>query len=103
MKSNSTKLLILIGIFFLGSIIISQSGVFSRTRLDLTENNLFTLNEGTKNILRGIDENIHLKLYFSDEATYSIPILRTYKSTVMDLLHEMQRYSDAVGSVFDRS
>ena len=95
MKSNSTKLLILIGIFFLGSIIISQSGVFSRTRLDLTENNLFTLNEGTKNILRGIDENIHLKLYFSDEATYNIPILRTYKSTVLDLLHEMQRYSDS--------
>ncbi|MCF6318737.1 MAG: GldG family protein, partial [Proteobacteria bacterium] len=94
MKSNATKLLILIGIFFLGSIIISQSGLFSQTRLDLTENKLFTLNNGTKNILKAIDENIHIKLYFSDEATHNIPILRTYKNTVLDLLNEMKRYSD---------
>lgn len=95
MQSNTTRLLILIGIFFLGSVIISQSGLFSRTRLDLTENKLFTLNEGTKNILKNIDESIHLKLYFSDEATHNIPIIRTYKNTVMDLLQEMQRYSDS--------
>ncbi|MCB1594250.1 MAG: GldG family protein, partial [Xanthomonadales bacterium] len=95
MKSNATKLLILLAIFMLGSIIISQSGIFSRTRLDLTENKLFTLNDGTKNILQNIEENVHLKLYFSDEATHSIPPLRTYKNTVIDLLNEMQRYSDS--------
>ena len=95
MNSNTTKLLILLGIFLLGSIIISQSGIFSRTRLDLTENNLFTLNDGTINILKNIDERIHLKLYYSDEATNNIPQLRTYKNTVEDLLHEMQRYSDS--------
>ncbi len=95
MKSNTTKILFLIGIFFLGSVIISQSGLFSRTRLDLTENKLFTLNDGTKNILKNIDENIHIKLYFSDEATHHIPILRTYKNTVLDLLNEMKRYSDS--------
>ncbi|MEZ5496035.1 MAG: Gldg family protein [Gammaproteobacteria bacterium] len=95
MKSNATKLLILLAIFMLGSIIISQSGIFSRTRLDLTENKLFTLNDGTKNILQNIEENVHLKLYFSDEATHSIPPLRTYKNTVMDLLNEMQRYADS--------
>ena len=95
MKSNTTKILFLIGIFFLGSVIISQSGLFSRTRLDLTENKLFTLNDGTKNILKNIDENIHIKLYFSDEATHNIPILRTYKNTVLDLLNEMKRYSDS--------
>lgn len=93
MKSNTTKLLLLIAIFLLGSIIISQSGVFSYTRLDLTENKLFTLNNGTKNILKSIDESVHLKVYFSDEATHDIPILRTYKNTVMDLLNEMKRYS----------
>ncbi len=93
MKSNTTKILLLIAIFLLGSIIISQSGVFSRARMDLTENKLFTLNDGTKNILKSIDENIQLKVYFSDEATHNIPMLRTYKNTVMDLLNEMKRYS----------
>ncbi len=87
------KLFLLIIIFLLGSIIISQSGLFSQTRLDLTENKLFTLNKGTKNILKSIDESIHLKVYFSDEATHDIPMLRTYKNTVMDLLNEMKRYS----------
>ncbi len=93
MKSNTTKLLVLIAIFLFGSVIISQSGIFSYTRLDLTENKLFTLNEGTKNILKSIDEKVHIKLYYSDEATHSIPVLRTYKNTVMDLLNEMQRYA----------
>ncbi len=93
MKSNTTKILLLIAIFLLGSIIISQSGVFSQARMDLTENKLFTLNDGTKNILKSIDENIQLKVYFSDEATHNIPMLRTYKNTVMDLLNEMKRYS----------
>ncbi|MCF6287674.1 MAG: Gldg family protein [Proteobacteria bacterium] len=95
MKSNTTKLLILVAIFLFGSIIISQSGIFSHTRLDLTENKLFTLNAGTKNILKNIDEKIHLKLYFSDEATHNIPFLRTYKNTVLDLLNEMQRYANS--------
>ena len=95
MKSNTTKLFLLIAIFLLGSIVISQSGVFSHSRLDLTANKLFTLNEGTKNILQSIDESVHLKVYFSDEATHNIPMLRTYKNTVMDLLNEMKRYSDS--------
>jgi len=95
MKSNTLKLFILLGIFLLSSIIISQSGLFSQTRLDLTENKLFTLNDGSINILKNIDERVHLKVYYSDEATKNIPQLRTYKNTVMDLLNEMQRYSDS--------
>ena len=94
MKSNKTKLLILVGIFLLGSVIISQSGIFSYTRLDLTDNKLFTLNSGTKNIVKNIDEKIHLKLYYSDEATKNIPVLRTYRNTVVDLLNEIKRYAD---------
>jgi len=95
MKLHAFKLLILMGIFLFGSIVINKSGFFAHTRLDLTENKLFTLDQGTKNILKNIDESIHLKLYFSDDATQNIPLLRTYKNTVFDLLNEMKRYSDA--------
>ena len=51
MKSHIFKLFMLIGIFLTGSIIINQSGIFSHTRLDLTENNLFTLNAHHTSIL----------------------------------------------------
>ena len=91
-QAHKTQLLILAVIFLLSSIIISQSGLFSRLRVDLTENNLFTLNDGTKNILKEIDENIHLRLFFSDQATSDIPVLRTYQRRVADFLEELERY-----------
>ncbi len=91
-QAHKTQLLILAVIFLLASILISQSGLFSRLRVDLTENNLFTLNEGTVNILRGIDEGIHLRLFYSDQATENIPMLRTYHRRVVDFLEELERY-----------
>jgi ABC-type uncharacterized transport system involved in gliding motility auxiliary subunit len=93
MSQNTLKLLILIGIFIFGSIVISHSGLFSQARIDMTENKLFTLNDGTKNILQDIEETIQLKLYYSDEATAQIPLLRTYKERVVDLISEMVKSS----------
>ena len=91
-RAHKTQLIILAAIFLLSSVIISQSGLFSRLRLDLTENNLFTLNDGTVNILKTIDENIHLRLFYSDQATTNIPMLRTYHRRVVDFLEELERY-----------
>lgn len=91
-QAHKTQLLILAVIFLLASIIISQSGLFSRLRVDLTENDLFTLNDGTINILKNIDEKIHLRLFYSDQATENIPMLRTYQRRVVDFLEELERY-----------
>ncbi len=91
-QTHRIQLLILIVIFLLSSVIISQSGLFSRLRIDLTENDLFTLNDGTVNILKSIDENIHLRLFYSDQATENIPMLRTYHRRVVDFLEELERY-----------
>jgi len=91
-QAHKTQLLMLAAIFILASVIISQSGMFSRLRVDLTENDLFTLNEGTVNILQDIDETIHLRLFYSDQATENIPLLRTYHRRVVDFLEELERY-----------
>ncbi len=91
-QAHKTQLLILAVIFLLASVLISQSGLFSRLRVDLTENDLFTLNDGTINILKGIDENVHLRLFYSDQATENIPMLRTYHRRVVDFLEELERY-----------
>ena len=42
-------------------------------RIDLTENDLYTLGEGTQAVLDGIEEPINLYLFFSDEATATLP------------------------------
>lgn len=93
-QAHRTQLFILAVILLLSAVIISHSGLFSRLRIDLTENNLFTLSDGTKNIVQGIDENIHLRLFFSDQATTDIPLLRTYQRRVVDFMEELERYGD---------
>lgn len=91
-RVHLVKLLLLIGIFLLSSVLISQSGWFSRWRIDLTENHLFTLSDGTKQIVQNLTEPVHLRLYFSDKATADIPLLRTYHQRVVDFLLELERY-----------
>jgi ABC-type uncharacterized transport system involved in gliding motility auxiliary subunit len=57
-------------------------------RLDLTENNLYTLGEGTQAVLDGIEEPINLYLFFSNEATRELPSLRAYATRVREMLEE---------------
>jgi len=58
-------------------------------RIDLTQNHLYTLSQGTSNILKSIDEPIQLHLFFSDRATQDQPQLRTYAQRVREVLEEM--------------
>ncbi len=62
---------------------------FRAARLDLTQNNLFTLSDGTRNILRQLDEPVTLKFYYSQELAADQPGLRLYANRVRDMLEEM--------------
>jgi len=57
-------------------------------RLDLTDNKLYTLSDGTKSILGKIDEPITLRLYFSEKALVGVPSIMTYGRRVRELLEE---------------
>ena len=57
-------------------------------RVDLTENKLYTLSEGTKDILSKIEEPITLRLYFSPKLGRDIPLYANYHQRVRDLLEE---------------
>jgi ABC-type uncharacterized transport system involved in gliding motility auxiliary subunit len=56
---------------------------------DLTQDKLFTISQGTREILKSIDEPIDLYLFFSDKASEGIPQLRSYFTTVREMLQEM--------------
>jgi ABC-type uncharacterized transport system involved in gliding motility auxiliary subunit len=62
---------------------------FRGARVDLTQNHLYTLSDGTKKIIGSIDEPINLHLYYSDKATADLPQLRTYYNRVREMLQEM--------------
>lgn len=68
--------------------------VFKSTRLDMTENKLYTLSDGTRNILAKLDEPITLRLYFSEKMFSGVPRLQSYGLRVKELLDE---YSDIAG------
>ena len=51
-------------------------------QIDLTENGLYTISEGTKNTLGQIDEPINLYFYFSNEAAADQPSILAYAQRV---------------------
>ncbi len=74
---------------------ISVSNAFLQGfRLDLTQNKLYTLSEGTEKILGSIEEPVNLYFFYSDRATANIPQLRTYAGRIRETLQEFVQHSD---------
>ena len=76
------------------AIILISNTLLRGARIDLTQNHLYTLSQGTKNILSSIEEPIHLTLFFSDKtaAESSDPRaaqLRDYAPRAREMLAEM--------------
>ena len=92
-KSLSTTSLLLLALAFIAAVIISNQ-LFRGWRIDLTDNQLYTLSDGTRRILEKIDEPINLYFYFSDRATENVPSLRSYANRVRELLEEMEDEAD---------
>jgi ABC-type uncharacterized transport system involved in gliding motility auxiliary subunit len=80
--------LALLGVLLLAVLVVGNVALRG-LRIDLTGNRLYTLSQGTRNILGGIDEPINLYFYYSDRATQDIPLLRNYSLRVRELLEEM--------------
>ena len=89
----SASSLLLIALAFIAAVIISNQ-LFKGWQFDLTDNKLYTLSDGTKRILKNIDEPINLYFYFSDKATANVASLRDYANRVRELLEEFDEAAD---------
>lgn len=85
--------LALAAIFFLALHVFSME-TFRTVRLDLTENNIYTLSDGTREVLRGLREPVTLRLFISRELLEQSPGLKDYARSVRELL---QRYVQLAG------
>ncbi len=66
----------------------------ARLRVDLTEENLYSLSDGTRNILKEMDRTVELKFFFN-RSDSSVPVmLKNYANQVEDLLHEYELASN---------
>lgn len=79
--------LVLTGLFLIVSVALIS--LIPRLRIDLTEDNLYTLAQGTRNIVSNLERPVELLFFYSEEATADVPQLRGYGIRVQELLEEM--------------
>ena len=91
-RASTAVMLVLCAVLFFAVNILAAT-MLSSERLDLTQEKLFTLSDGTKHILRNLKEPITLRFYFSQDIASQYPGLRSYAGRVQDLLREY----DALG------
>ncbi len=89
----SASSLALLAVAFIVAVSITNQ-VFKGWRIDLTENNLYTLSDGTRNLLENLPEPVNLYFYFSDQASQSMPSLRSYANRVREMLEEFESAAD---------
>ncbi len=102
MTTNSRTLSItglVVALVLLFAVNILSNTVFTSARVDLTENRLFTLSEGTRNILAGLEEPITIRLYLSERLARNLPAINSYATRIKGLLGEYERASDGMVEV----
>jgi ABC-type uncharacterized transport system involved in gliding motility auxiliary subunit len=84
---------VVLGVLFVGFTVVIDHGLRG-ARLDLTENRLYTLADGTKRLIAGLKEPIDLYFYFSRGPAREAPYLGVYATRVRELLEEIAARSD---------
>ncbi|MDA0273685.1 MAG: Gldg family protein, partial [Proteobacteria bacterium] len=85
--------LLLLAVAFLVFALFNNA-VFRSLNLDLTEHKLYTLSDGSKEIIASVDEPINLYFFFSDKASSDLTALRSYATRVRELLEQYERLSN---------
>jgi ABC-type uncharacterized transport system involved in gliding motility auxiliary subunit len=91
LKKHETIVFSAVGLaaLFLALVALNYLASLGSVRADLTDGKLYTLSEGTKKILRGLDGPVKLKLYVSQGETVPVP-LRSFAQRVDDLVREFK-------------
>ncbi len=72
---------------------VLASATLRSARVDLTENGLYSLSEGTRNILAKLEEPVSLTFYYSEGVANDVPQVKTYGTRVRELLEEYKLLS----------
>lgn len=92
-RNLGTLSLVLLALVFVAAVTANNS-LLTGLRIDLTEDNLYTVSPGTRNLLTSIAEPINLYLFFSDSESADITPLRNYANRVREMLEELEAAAD---------
>ncbi|MEM7386597.1 MAG: GldG family protein, partial [Verrucomicrobiota bacterium] len=95
-KKSSALLFSIGGIITVAVILILLNYIFGafRARIDLTEDNLYTLSDGTRKILSEVDTPVKIRYYVTQDKKVLPQYLQTYIPKVEDLLTEYEKRSN---------
>jgi len=82
-----------VALVLLFAVNILAGALFRTSRVDLTEDDLFTLSDGTRSILADLDEPITLRLFYSRSLATGFPQLQSYAQRVREMLEEYAAHS----------
>ena len=86
---TATGVVLALALLFAVNILASR--LLGPARIDLTENRLFTLSQGTRGVLASLDEPVTLRLYLSRRELERVPGIGGYADRVRALLQEYER------------
>lgn len=58
-------------------------------RIDLTEDNLYSLSDGTRDIVSSLESPLEIMFFYSESVTEDVPQIRSYGNRVQELLREI--------------
>jgi ABC-type uncharacterized transport system involved in gliding motility auxiliary subunit len=91
-----TGALVALALAFVAVTVLANWGLRG-LRLDLTENRLYTVTDGTRSIVRDLKEPVNLHYYFSENAAATLPAVRTYGIRVREFLEDLA--ADSAGKL----
>lgn len=92
-KKSQALLFSTVGVAIMFAIVVAVNLITSafKTRLDLTEEKLYTLTPGTKAILKKLDSPVEIRFYYSKGETRVPSQFQNYARAVEDLLGEFRQ------------
>jgi ABC-type uncharacterized transport system involved in gliding motility auxiliary subunit len=85
--------LALVAVLFIG-ILLLASHLLRGAKVDLTADKLYTIADGTENIIKGLKEPVNLYFFFSEKTAATNPVIRNHGIRVRELLEELVSRSD---------
>lgn len=85
--------ILLLGCLFTGLVLLNNQ-LFQGARLDLTQDSVYSLSDGSIELIQQLDEPVYWYLFFSDKTSEGMTGLRNYANRVESLLQEYVNQSD---------
>ncbi|MGK7866602.1 GldG family protein [Falsiroseomonas sp. E2-1-a20] len=87
-RGFSAILALILGAVLLIGVNMLADRLLSRARIDLTENRLYTLSDGTRQVLQGLADPITFRVFYSRRLGAAIPLYGAYSERVRAMLEE---------------